>query len=374
MSNLIHRAYKYRLYPTEQQKLVLNQTFGCVRFLWNQLVANFNSWTPDYTPPKITTVEIKSNPNYSWMQQVSAVALHQKYWDFEQTKSQYFNKTQKRRLGRMQFKKKGKSNDSFRIQGQTMRLTAANRAICKTGKIQFPKMSPMTVVIDRPFTGKLCSATVSKNKCNQYFVSILIEEEVELKQNTNRSIGIDLGLKDFAILSDGTKISNPKWFSKNQTKLKRAQQHLSRKTKSSVRYNKQRLKVARIHNTIVNQRTDFFQKLSTRLVNQYDTIVMETLTVKNMVRNRKLAKSISDASWSKFVSMVKYKSIWYGRTFHQIDRFYPSTKTCSCCGHKMDSMRLDIREWICPKCGVVHDRDINAATNILQRGLLDLAG
>lgn len=374
MAEPIHRSYKYRLYPTEQQKIALNQTFGCVRFLWNQLVANFNTWTPTHNPPKLTEIDVKNNPNFPWMKQVNAFALQQKRMDFEQTKSQIFNKKRKTKLGRMQFKKKGISNESFRIPGQAMMNLTANRSVCSTGKIQFPKMGPIKVTIDRPFTGKFCSATVSKNKCNQYFVSILVEEQVELKQNTNRSVGIDLGIKDFAILSNGIKIHNPKWFSKNQTKLKRAQQYLSRKTKGSARYNKQKLKVARIHNHIANQRTDFLQKLSTRLINQYDTIVIENLAVKNMVKNRKLAKSISDASWSKFVSMVKYKSNWYGRTFHQIDRFYPSSKTCSCCGHKMDSMQLDIREWTCPKCGVVHDRDVNAAVNILQRGLLDIAG
>jgi putative transposase len=235
-------------------------------------------------------------------------------------------------------------------------------------------MAPLKVVYDREVSGQLRSVTLSKNKCNQYFVSILVETEVEIKQNTGRSIGIDLGLKHLCILSNGIKIDNPRWFRETQAKLKRAQQHFSRKTKGSSRYNQQRLKVAKLHLKVANQRKDFQHNFSTWLVNNYDTILTEDLNVKGMVKNRRLAKSISDASWSSLVSMIAYKSNWYGRSFHKIDRWYPSSKTCSSCGHKETNMGLHVRDWKCPSCGTEHDRDLNAAVNILHKGLDDLYG
>jgi putative transposase len=230
------------------------------------------------------------------------------------------------------------------------------------------------MVVDRKFSGEARSVTLSKNKCGQYFVSVLVLEDVELKQNTGRSIGIDLGLKDLLILSSGMKIANPRWFRESQSKLKRAQQHFSRKTKGSKRYEVQRVKVAKIYQKVTLQRQFVYHNLSSWLVDNYDTIVLESLKVKNMIKNRKLAKSIQDASWSTLVSMIEYKSNWYGRAFHKIDTWYPSSKTCSSCGHKLDQLELSVREWTCPDCGEIHDRDLNAATNILHKGLDDLYG
>ena len=366
----IQRAYKYRLYPTDEQAEFLNQNFGCVRFVWNQLVANFNSWSPEFTPPKLNEKILKDNPEFPWLKEAISFALQQKRIDFDQTKSQFFNKQRKTKLGRMQFKKRGVSRDSFRIPGSV--LPSSIDDMCATGLIQLPKMAPIKVIIDRPFSGELRSVTVSKNKANQYFVSVLVLEEVELKQNTGRSVGIDLGLKDLAILSNGMRIANPRFLRKSQSKLNKANRCLSRKVKGSGRYLKQKQKLARIHLKVANQRAFVHHNLSTWLTDQFDTIVMENLAVKNMVKNRKLAKSISDASWSNLVSMIAYKATWYGRTFHQIDRFAPSTKTCSCCGHKLDTIGLDVREWTCPGCGTTHDRDLNAAQNILDIGLREV--
>ena len=366
----IQRAYKYRLYPTDEQAEFLNQNFGCVRFVWNQLVANFNSWTSEFTPPKLNEKIIKDNPEFPWLKEAISFALQQKTRDFEQTKSQFFNKQRKTKLGRMKFKKRGISRDSFRIPGSV--LPKLNQEMCSTGLIQLPKMAPMKVIIDRPFSGEIRSFTISKNKANQYFVSVLVVESVELKPNTGRSVGIDLGLKDLAILSNGMKIANPRFLRKSQSKVKKANRCLSRKVKGSNRYLKQKLKLARLHLKVANQRAFVHHNLSTWLTDQFDTIVMENLAVKNMVKNRKLAKSISDASWSSLVSMIRYKSNWYGRTFHQIDRFAPSTKMCSSCGHKLDSIGLDVREWTCPSCGTTHDRDLNAAQNILDIGLREI--
>jgi putative transposase len=304
------------------------------------------------------------------MNDVISYALQQKRLDFDETKKQYFNKKRKVKLGRMKFKSKHSNRDSFRIPGQALGFSAC--VDFDLGTIKLPKMSPMKIVIDRKFTGTLKSATISRNPSGQYFVSVLVEEEIELKRNTGRSIGIDLGLTHLAILSNGTKIENPRWFRESQAKLKKAQQHLSRKTKGSNRREKQRKKVAKIHQKIVNQRSWFHHNLSSWLVVNFDVICMEDLSVKNMVKNHCLSKSISDAGWSSLISMIAYKSNWYGRTFHQIDRWEPTSKTCGCCGVKTENMYLSIREWTCTSCGTSHDRDINAAVNILNTGLKDL--
>jgi putative transposase len=313
---------------------------------------------------------LKDNPDFEFMNDVISYALQQKRIDFDETKKQYFNKKRKTKLGRMKFKSKHSNRDSFRIPGQALGFSAC--VDFDLGTIKLPKMSPMKIVIDRKFTGTLKSATISRNPSGQYFVSVLVEEEIELKRNTGRSIGIDLGLTHLAILSNGTKIENPRWFRESQAKLKRAQQHLSRKTKGSNRREKQRKKVARIYQKITNQRSWFHHNLSSWLVVNFDVICMEDLSVKNMVKNHCLSKSISDAGWSSLISMIAYKSNWYGRTFHQIDRWEPTSKTCGCCGAKAEAMNLSIREWTCDSCMVSHDRDINAAVNILNTGLTDL--
>lgn len=361
------RAYKYRLYPNRLQAMYLIHNFGAVRYLWNHLTENFNSWTPEFTPPKLNEKILKDQEGNEWMHDVISYALQQKRIDFEETKRQFFNKKRKTKLGRMKYKKRGVSRDSFRIPGSV--LPKANLEMCETGLIVLPKMEPMKVVIDRPFTGAIKSVTVSKNKCNQYFVSVLVDEPIEPKQNTGRSVGIDLGLNHFITTSDGTKVDNPRWFRENQAKLKRAQQHLSRKQKGSNRYQHQKLKVARIHNKIVNQRNWFHHNLSTWLVNNYHLIAIEDLNIAGMMKSN-LAKSVSDAGWSSFVSMLSYKAQWYGSNIVKIDRWYPSSKTCSCCGHKMESMDLSVREWSCPSCSTQHDRDHNAAVNMLQQGLM----
>jgi putative transposase len=358
----ILRAYKYRFYPNNTQEEQLNQTFGCVRFIWNQYTASFNQKNEGPNFAKATIKQLKEI--FPFLKDVAYNALEQKAMDFIETKKQFFSKNRKTRLGRMKFKKKGISRDSFRLSVNGFKIKSGEIHVAKIGKLKIRK--------DREWKGTPKSVTVSKNKCNQYFVSILVEETLELKQNTGRSIGIDLGLKDLLIASSGMKISNPRWFRKSQTKLKRTQQHLSRKSKGSNRYNKQRLKVAKIHQKITNQRNFVYHNLSIWLVNNYDTIIMEDLNVRGMIKNRKLSKSISDAAWSTLVEMIKYKATWYGKTFHQIDRFYPSSKTCSCCGHKLDSLELSVREWACSNCGTIHDRDLNAAKNILNKGLSDL--
>ncbi len=340
-----------------------------MRFVWNQLVANFNSYSKDTPATPMSEKILKDNPEYSWLNKISSVVLQQKRMDFDEAKNQFFCKTRKTKLGRMKFKKRGVSNDSFRITGQQC---GNNQIDLDSGKIKLPKMTPMKLVVDRKFTGTVRNVTVSKNKAGQYFASVLVDELVELKERTGRSIGIDLGIAHLITLSNGMKIENPRWFRENQSKLKRGQRKLSRKTKGSSSYEKQRIKVAKLHLKVANQRKWVYQNLSTWLIENYDTICMEDLNVAGMVKNRKLAKSISDAAWSSLVSMIEYKSVWYGRTFVKVDRFYASSKTCSCCGAKVETMDLSIRKWTCSSCNTTHDRDLNAATNILNQGLNDL--
>lgn len=348
---------------------MLAKTFGCVRFVWNQRVAQFLDWKPDEPVKKEPTIK-EMKADFPWLAEVPYNALDQKYQDWRKTKHQYFSKTRKKKLGKPAFKKRG-NRESFRMMVSTGAVKFKDDGIhaSKLGKLKLKGFDLNNLALD---TCK--SITISKNPSGKYFVSILVREEVELKERTGKAIGIDLGLKDLFILSNGISISNPKWFHKNQAKLAKAQKHLSRKTKGSVRYNKQRVKVAKIHEKIANQRNWFLHNVSKLLIDSYDEIIVEDLAVSNMVKNSRLAKSISDAGWTKFVTMLEYKSNWYGRTFHKIDRFYPSSKTCSCCGHKLEKheMTLATRHWTCSSCNTRHDRDLNAAINIANKGLNDL--
>lgn len=362
------KVYKYRLYQNKEQQSFLNQNFGAVRFVWNKLVANFNSYSTQGPNQPMSEKILKDMQEYSWLNDVISYALQQKRIDFIETKNQYFSKNRKIKIKKIKFKSKG-NYDSFRIPATKL---PKNSISLDKGSIKLPKMSLMKMIVDKKFTGTPRNVTISRNPSGQYFVSILVEELIELKQNTNRVVGIDLGLKDLVITSNGTKFTNPKWFRENQSKLKVAQKHLSRKVKGSNRYNKQRVKVAKIYQKISNQRNWYLHNISSWLVSNYDIIVTENLKVSNMVKNKKLSKSISDASWSKLVEQLKYKSTWYGKTFYKIDTYYPSSKTCSCCGHVADILPLNIRNWVCSECNTNHDRDLNASINILNKGLDDL--
>ena len=287
------RAYKYRIYPTFDQRRTLDRNFGAVRFLWNQLVANFNSYGTDEHIKNMSEVQVKAENK--WLKECISYGIQQKRMDFYETLKQFFNKKRKTKSGAPKFKKRGISRDSLRIPGQALGFNKACNFEASTIKI--PKMKPIKIVYDREFKGELRSATISKTKSGEYYVSILVQEEIKAMPKTGKDIGIDLGINHLAILSDGTKFTNPKYFCKTQAKLKKMQQHLSRKTKGSKRRELARLKVARLYEKITRQRNWYYHQVSNHIVTNYDSIFIEDLAVKNMIKNRKLSKSIADVSW-----------------------------------------------------------------------------
>lgn len=352
-------AYKYRLYPNKTQQTLLNKTMGCVRFFYNQQVATFRTYDKETNPMPYFKTSTELRNEIEWMKEVSAAAIQQKEMDFKEYKKQLFSKSRKKKIGFPKFKKKS-NRQSFRLPNQKFKVIG--------NKIQLEKIGKVKMIIDRELPcGKLMSVTISNNPSGQYFASILIETEIDYKPKTNNEVGIDLGLKTFATQSDGIEIANPKFLNKNQVKLRRMQQHLSRKQKGSNRRNKCRLKIARLHQKIANQRDWFLHNYSTSLINNYDRIYIEDLNVSGMVKNHCLAGAISDVGWSKFTSMLIYKSVWYGKDVVKVDRFFASSKTCSC-GVKNDDLKLSDREWVCTSCGSINQRDLLAANNILKEG------
>ena len=354
------KAYKFRLYPTKQQEVLLNKTFGCVRFYYNQQVALFNSYDKESNPKPEFKSSTLIRQEFEWMQEVSAAAIQQKEIDFKEFKKQLFNKNRKSKLGFPNFKKKS-NRQSYRLPNQKFKIIGNKIKLEKIGKVKFVK--------DRNFPEvfKFMSVTISKNLSGQYFVSVLVEQEINHKTKTNREVGIDLGVKTFSTQSDASEISNPKYFSKNQAKLKKLQQHFSRKQKGSNRREKCRLKITKLYQKITNQRDYFLHNYSSHLINKYDYIFIEDLGVKNMLESKLMSKEISDVSWSKFVNILIYKADWYGKTVHKVDRYYASSKTCEC-GIKNKDLKLSDREWVCSSCGVINQRDLLASQNILKEG------
>jgi len=363
------KSYKFRMYPSASQSEFLSKTFGSNRFLWNQLTAEFNSYSsygPNVLPVKLKDLRI----DHEWLRELSFDCVNSASDSFKELKKQFFNKARNAKIGRPRFKSKYKHQDSFTMQKSCMYKLLGNT-------IKIPKLKEgICIVIDRELplrvgVGKDCnyrSATISRNPSGQYFVSILVREYVKDKPKTNRSIGIDVGLKDFFSTSDGFKASNPNFGRMLGKKLAVAQRHLARKKNGSNRRERQRVKVARIHQEIANQRHHFLHQFSTFLINNYDEIVIEDLNVAGMVRNHCLAKSISDVSWSEFFRQLQYKADWYGRTITKVDRFYPSTQTCSSCDTKSPiRIALGVSEWCCSTCGSIHDRDENAARNLKKQ-------
>lgn len=359
------RAFRHRFYPTDEQKQLLARTFGCARFVYNwALRLRSDAYSQEhkrlsYRDTSARLTELKQQQDYAWLNEVSCVPAQQALRHLDTAFRNFF-------AGRAKYPTLKKRRHQQRAEYTTSAFT------WKDGQLTLAKMTePLTIVWSRclPKGCKPSTVTVSKDCADRYFVSVLVEEEIKHLDPVSQSVGADLGLKEFVILSTGETVGNPKFFRKDEKKLAKAQRRLAKKQKGSKNRAKARRKVANIHARIADRRRDFLHKLSTRLIRENQTICVETLAVKNMVKNHRLAKAISDVGWSEFVSQLAYKAQWYGRTLVKIDRWYPSSKRCFDCGHLLDSLSLAIRQWTCPECEVVHDRDVNAARNIHAAGL-----
>jgi putative transposase len=359
------RAFRYRWYPTDEQKQILARTFGCARFVYNwALRLRTDAYYKEnrrlyYSDTSALLTELKQQKDYAWLNEVSCVPTQQALRHLDKAFKHFF-------AGRAKY-------PTFKKRRQQQHAEYTTSAFqWKNGQLTLAKMTePLDIVWSRPLpkASRPSTVTVTKDGADRYFVSLLVEEDIEHHAPCEQSVGADLGLKDVVILSTGETVGNPKFFHKEEKKLAKAQHRLAKKQKGSKNRAKARKKVAKIHARIVDRRRDFLHKLSTRLIRENQTICVETLAVKNMVKNHRLAKAISDVGWSEFVSQLEYKAEWYGRNLVKIDKWYPSSKRCFDCGHLLDSLALEIRHWVCPECGVAHDRDVNAARNIHAAGL-----
>ena len=365
----VKRAYKYRCYPTNEQASNLAQTFGCVRFVYNWALnkrkrAYFDQGIKLYTKDlSAALVDLKCEKGTAWLREVSSVPLQQALRHLDIAYKNFFKKQAKYPT----FKKKHHAQSATYTKN-AFTLTDGCLTLAK-------QQESLNMVWSRPLPKgcKASSVTVSKDGAGRYFVSILVEEEVKPFDPVDQCVGIDVGLKSFVVLSTGESVANPKYYARKQKKLAQAQRCLAKKKKGSKNRDKARRKVAKIHTQIADKRRDYQHKLSTRLIRENQVVCVESLAVKNMLKNHCLAKAISDVGWSEFLRQLEYKAKWYGRTLVKIDRWYPSSKTCSTCGYVLESLALDVREWICPVCGTCHDRDGNAAQNTLIEGLSVLA-
>ena len=361
------QVVKVRIYPAEQQKVSLAKAFGTTRWVWNHFLTLTNQ-TYKETGQGISKYDmikelpkLKKEAETEWLSQTYSQSLQSVCLNLSRAFVNFFEK----RAKYPRFKSR---------HGKQSLIYPQNVKVAKN-KIYFPKLGWIDAVIHRPIEGTIKTVTITKNCAEQYYASVMLEDGKQPPQlNTKgKAIGIDLGLRHFCITSDGSKFENPRWFKKHERNLKIKQQQLSRKQKGSNNRNKSRLKVAKIHNKISRCREDFHHKLSRRIVNENQVIVLENLAVKNMVQNHNLAKAIAQVGWGQFCTMVKYKAEQEGKIYLEVDRFFPSSKTCHVCLNQVGSLPLDIRNWTCPSCHTIHDRDINAAISLRDEGLRLLA-
>jgi putative transposase len=372
------RAYKYRFYPTPEQEVQLNQSFGCARKVYNHFL-DFNQnqfeqgTKTGYGIWSGMLPALKNELDY--LKDVSSVVLQQSLVHLDSAFSFWFSRIKQKKVisddpsdpyGKPKFKKKfGKNSITYTKAGFRYR----------DGEITLAKQNePLDIVWSRRFEGEPSSIVVSKSPTGKFHISILVEEKPELFPVNDNKIGLDVGIESYISNSNGDKIPGRRPLIESQEKLARAQKIVARAKDGGKNKAKKKQLVTVIHEQVANSRNDFLHQLSSSIINKNQVVCVEDLSVKNMLKNHKLARAISDVAWSTFISMLKYKSDWYGRTFVEIDRWFPSSKTCHCCGHKMDKLPLKIRKWTCSECGAEHDRDINAARNILVEGLRILMG
>ena len=360
---IITKSYKLRLYPTKSQQVFFNKTMGCCKVIYNEMLYNLSeNYKNGIKKDKFKLFkDIKTK--YNWMKESDSVALCSTFIDLDTAYNRFFKKQSKF----PKFKKK-KDKNSYRNNTPRKINNLINNNYIKLSKIGLVKFrqdydfAKLNIVKYRNYT-------IERSKTNKYYCSICVDVEQNEYEHTGEIIGIDLGIKDLAIDSNGNKYSKPKFQQKSEKKIKHLQRLYSKKQKGSKNQEKARLKFAIAHEKLSNKRKDNLHKLTTKLIKENDVICIENLSVKNMMKNHRLAKAIQDASFGTLVNMLKYKATWHNRKIVEIGQFYPSSKICNCCGNKMNYMGLEVREWTCPVCGEHHDRDVNAAINIKNEGL-----
>ena len=356
---MIRKAYKYRIYPNNAQKEFFAKCFGCVRFFYNKSLSDMNDiYEATGKYKNITPASYKED--YSFLKEADSLALSNAQLNRNTAFKSFFS----HKSGFPKYKSK-RNDQSYTTNNQgSVKISDNHRYI------SVPKCPRIRIKMHRTFIGTIKSITVSRTTDNKHYISLLVETEIEPLESTNKMIGLDLGIKDLIVDSNGHKYKNHKYLTKSQVKLAKEQRKLSHMQKGSNNRNKQRIKIARLHKKIQNQRNDYLHKLSKKIIDENQVIALEDLKVKDMEQNNKLARNITDASWSRLVSMLTYKADWYDRTVVKVPSSYPSSQLCSICSYKNSITKdLGIRKWTCPKCGSIHDRDINAAKNILSKGI-----
>ena len=365
------KAYKYRIYPNKEQENQIAKTFGCCRFVYNQTLA-YRKDLYEQEKKTVSKTDCNSYCNrelkktYEWLKEVDKFALTNAVYNMDRAYQKFF----KEHTGYPKFKSKHDNHKSY-----TTNFTNGNISVdFENGIIKLPKLGKTKAKLHRSFAGQIKSATISQAPSGKYYVSVLVETEHEKMPKTTGETGLDLGIKDLCITSDGRKYENPKTIRKYERKLVRLQRQLAHKEKRSKNYYKTKRQIALCHEKITNTRKDYLHKVSHEIVSENQVIVSENLRIKNMVKNHHLAKTISDVSWYELTRQLEYKSVWNDRKYVKIDTFYASSQLCSVCGYKnTETKDLSVREWICPVCGAKHDRDVNAAKNILAEGIRQIA-